>query len=147
MHGKISAEDLMTNDDFDPTDFLAAVRRQQRDTENCRRLAEDLCRRGVVDPFLLDLGGGRRDLIDVTDHIIGLLRANGGIRQHVPTDQSASTFLTTGRTKAREIGVRLNALGGWDAMSAVFEVLGLYLHRHAGAELSHAWDGIGQWRA
>jgi len=68
------------------------------------------------------------------------------IGRKVPQDRySASWFLSSARGRAREIGARLNELGGIDRMLAAHESVRQALGGVAARELEAAWGGIGEW--
>jgi hypothetical protein len=82
----------------------------------------------------------------VTPELRGLVQELLSVgRKDSPDLDSSSHFLTTGRSRAREIGQRLNQLSGFEMMSAVHQVVRQELGGIAAHELAFAWDGIGDW--
>ena len=58
---------------------------------------------------------------------------------------ASSRFLRQAKSRAREIGEQLNALGGNDYMLAGHEAVRQTLGAVAARELEVAWNGIGEW--
>jgi len=50
------------------------------------------------------------------------------------------------RARVRDLGERIHAAGGFDAMQAVWMDVS-EANRRAGSFLDRAWDGVGEWRA
>ncbi len=47
--------------------------------------------------------------------------------------------------RAREIGVRINEIGGFELMEQVYKKVRKRLGQQLATHLSYSWDGIGKW--
>lgn len=81
-----------------------------------------------------------------TDEVRGLVEELVRIGRKSPDGRSSSCFLGTARGRAREIGEKLDGLGGLDLMLAAHAEVARALRGASGRELEAAWDGIGEWQ-
>lgn len=59
-----------------------------------------------------------------------------------PNSEDRTVFLGKAKTRVRVIGAVLNSEGGYDLMYFAL----LQIPKYDQLELSHAWDGIGDWQ-
>jgi hypothetical protein len=79
---------------------------------------------------------------DIICHVLKLFAVTEG---HKPSIYSATTFLTTHREHAKEIGCDVHERFGFEGMLFVHGAIRSKLGLAAARELEFAWSGVGTW--
>lgn len=70
-----------------------------------------------------------------------------GRRDPNPETELYAAYLEKDKPRAREIGERLNEIGGHALMEQVHQTIVATAPPYSGRHLDFAWDGVGDWSA